>query len=224
MRKTILTLTLLAAVPLAAQQQQAADKDPKDPTVKVKSAGLPATWTVRLDDKEKRYSADDTRFVTMGSGYHVTSGPAALYYSSKDMPTGVYTARATFSQAKPSGHEAYGIFIGGSNLVSPEQQYFYFLVRPVDGNFYVAHRAGAEVHKIVPWTAQPAVNKQDETGKANNELTLQVTADSVHMSVNGQRVKSFAKSELHGFNTDGQAGLRINHNLDVHVGAFEIKK
>jgi hypothetical protein len=53
---------------------------------------------------------------------------------------------------------------------------------------------------------------------------MQVTADSVHLSVNGERVKSFAKSEMHGFNTDGQVGVRVNHNLDVHIGNFAIKK
>jgi len=42
--------------------------------------------------------------------------------------------------------------------------------------------------------------------------------------VNGQRVQSFAKSALHGFVTDGQAGIRVNHNLDVHVADFGIRK
>lgn len=221
MRKTILTLSLLAAAPLAAQQQQASDKDP---TIKVKSVGLPAGWTVRLDDKEKRYGADDTRFVTMGSGYHVTSGPAALYYSDNHNATGAFTVSASLTQTKAPAHaEAYGIFMGGSQLATPEQEYFYLLVRG-DGKFFVAHRAGAEVHKIVNWQEHAAVTKADEAGKQTNVLAIQVTADSVHMQVNGQRVRSFAKADMHGFDTDGQAGLRVNHNLDVHVGSFEIKK
>lgn len=223
MRKTILTLSLLAAVPLAAQQQQAMDKE-KDPSIKVKSVGLPAGWTVRLDDKEKNYSADDTKFVTMGSGFHVTSGPAALYYNSKDQASGAFTASASFGQRKAPEHpEAYGLFIGGSNVAMPNQQYFYFLVRG-DGKFFVAHRAGAEVHRIVPWTEAAAINKQNEAGAATNVLSFRVTPDSLHLLANDKRVKSFAKSELHGFKTDGQVGLRVNHNLDVHIGAFEIKK
>ena len=220
MRRTILTFALFAA-PLAAQQQQAAEKDP---SVKVKSTGLPSGWTVRLDDKERRYTPDDTRFEKMGSGYHVTSGPAALYYDAKDQVTGAFTATASFGQRKAPTHpEAYGLFIGGSDVASPQQQYFYFLVRG-DGKYFVAHRAGTDVHKIVDWTESAAVKKQDENGAASNAVAMQVTADSVHLSVNGQRVQSFAKSALHGFNTDGQVGLRVNHNLDVHVGGFEIKK
>jgi hypothetical protein len=119
------------------------------------------------------------------------------------------------------GHpEAMGVFIGGSNLEdAAKQQYFYFEVRG-DGKIFVAHRAGAEVHKIVDWADNTAAKKQDEKGAMSNELAMQVTADSVHMMVNGQRVKSFAKSELHGFNTDGQYGLRVIHMLNVHISNF----
>lgn len=223
MRRTILALSLLATVPVAAQQQQAMEKE-KDPKA---AAALPAGWQLRLDDPRPGRPApkpEDVKLVTMGSGYHITSGPAAIYFNPKDMASGAFTARATFAQSKPSGHEAYGMFIGGTKLSAPEQEYFYLVIRPHDGGFYVAHRAAAEVHAVVPWTVHPAVNKQDESGKAANELSMQVTADSVHLSVNGQRVKSFAKSEMHGFNTDGQVGLRVNHRLDLHIGTLEVKQ
>lgn len=217
MRKVVLTLALFAAAPLAAQAD-------KDPSIKVKSTGLPAGWHVRLDDKETRYTADDTRFEKMGAGYHVTSGPAALYYNATDLATGAFTASASFSQRKAPTHpEAYGLFVGGQKIESPAQEYFYFLVRG-DGKYYVAHRAGKDVHRIVQWTEDAAINKQNEAGAATNVLSMQVTADSVHLSANGKRVKSFAKSEMQGFNMDGQVGLRVNHNLDVHIGSFEIKK
>ncbi|HEU4995055.1 MAG TPA: hypothetical protein VFT29_09545 [Gemmatimonadaceae bacterium] len=218
MRKTVVTLALLAAVPLAAQQPQAE----KDQTVRVKSTGLPPGWTVRIDDKETRYTVNDTRFETMGSGFHVTSGPAALYYNAKDVVSGPFTATASFGQRKAPTHpEAYGLFIGGTKLETPEQQYLYFLVRG-DGKYYVAHRAGKDVHTVVNWTDSPAVNKQNEAGAATNVLAIQVTKDSVLLSANSQRVTSFAKSAA--FNTDGQAGIRVNHNLDVHIGGFSVKK
>lgn len=225
MNKTILTLALLAGAPFTAQPQGAMKSDP---TMKVAGSGkLPAGWQLRFDDGRAgrpKPKMTDVNFVTMGGGYHVTSGPAAIYFRPKDSARGAFTVEASFAQTKPSGHEAYGLFIGGSHLKNPKQQYLYFLVRPMDGNFYVAHRAASEVHKIAPWMAHAAVSKQDDTGKAANVLTVQVTIDSVHFSANGQRVKSLAKSEMHGFDTDGQTGLRINHNLDVHVGSFEVKK
>ena len=221
MRKALVTLSLLAAVPLAAQQQQAAD-----PTNKVKGEPLPAGWTVRLDDKDQnRFTVADTKFVTMGPGYHVTSGPAALYFNARDQGTGAFTASASFGQRKAPAHpEAYGLFVGGTSLDTPDQQYFYFLVRG-DGKFFVAHRAGKDVHRIVEWTESAAIKKQDATsGAASNALAIQVTADSLHLSVNGERVKSFARSDMHGFNFDGQVGVRVNHNLDVHIGNLAVKK
>lgn len=213
--KRVLVLSLLAAGALGAQIPITKDAPAWAP---------PDGWTVRLDEKDKAASPSATRFVTMGSGFHVTSGPAALYYRAADQPTGAFTVSAGFGQRKAPAHpEAYGLFIGGRNLETPQQEYFYFLARG-DGSYYVAHRAGPEVHTIVPWTKSDAVNAQNEAGVASNVLQFDVTADSVHMLANGRRVQSFAKSALHGFVTDGQAGLRVNHGLDVHIGEFRIRK
>jgi hypothetical protein len=220
MNRSALIVAVCVAGTLGAQQQQSAN----DPAVKIKTSGLPAGWTVRLDDKERRATPDDARFEIMGSGYHVTSGPAALYYSEIHRASGAFMVRANLTQMKAPMHpEAYGVFIAGSGLATTQQQYFYLLVRG-DGKYYIAHRAGAEVHPIVAWTEHPAVNKQDASGKQANEVAIQVAADSVHMLVNAQRVRSVAKADLQGLTTDGQAGLRVNHGLDVHVGSFEIRK
>jgi hypothetical protein len=48
-------------------------------------------------------------------------------------------------------------------------------------------------------------------------LLIHVAPDSVHFLVNGKLVKGLAKSELMGAKTDGQSGIRINHNTDIHV-------
>lgn len=210
MRIWSLTLTLTAAS-LAAQQPAAQPWAP------------PTGWIVRLDPQDTTKAPADTRFVTMGTGFHVTSGPAAIYYRTDASAKGAYTVRATFGQrvAPSTGHaEAYGVFIGGSDLSDyGKQQYLYLLARG-NGMFYVAHRAGPEVHPIVPWTAHDAVKKQNEAGSVTNEVAIQVAVDSVHLLVNAQRVKSFAKTEMYGFNTDGLYGLRVNHGLNVHIANF----
>lgn len=213
MKKTMFAITLIAA-PLMAQAP--------DTSVRVQGAPLPSGWTVRLDDKETGRSVNDTRFVSMGSGYHVTSGPAAIYYATDNQATGAFTATASFRQTRAPMHpEAYGLFIGGRDLQTPQQSYLYFLVRG-DGKFMVAHRAGSDVHHIVPWTDNAAIHKQDNAGVTTNELAIQSTADSVHLLVNGTRVQSFAKGGM--MSTDGHVGLRVNHNLDVHIGSFFVKK
>jgi len=219
MRRTVLFALMLAA-PLGAQQQQQAADQP----VKMKSEGLPAGWTLRLDDKERRYTADDAKFVTMGSGLHVTSGPAAIYYHESGKVTGNHTVSATFGQRKAPQHaEAYGLFVGGSKLDTKDQEYMYFLVRK-SGEFYIAHRAGAEVHKLVDWTAHSAVNKEDASGAQTNALAIEVSEGGVNFIANGQTVKSFTRAELKGMVPVGQAGLRVNHGLDLHVSNFEVKK
>ena len=203
-----LMLLLVAASPLVAQEQAAAWT-------------APAGWTVQLD---KPGNAADTKFVTMGSGYHVTSGPAAIYYKADNQVTGAFTATVSFGvrNGGSMGHpEGYGIFIGGTDLNDPaRQQYFYFLVRG-DGKYFFAHRAGAEVHKLADWTESAAVNKQADNGAVSQVLSVQVTADSIHFSANGKRAHSVAKADL---KTDGQVGLRVNHMLNLHISAFEVKK
>lgn len=226
MRHLALSAALLAlgATTLQAQAQQARPvaKD-ADPTKKVAAAALPAGWRVRLDDKDAtRYTANDTRFVAMGPGWHVTSGPAALYYNAAHVaPAETYTVRATMTQTKAPAHpEAYGIFLSARNLDdSDKQDYAYFLVRGT-GEYMLNHRAGREVHKIIPWTASPAVNKADANGRQTNALEARVGADSVRFVVNGTQVAAVPRD--HWRNTAGIAGLRVNHNLDVHVDKFEI--
>jgi hypothetical protein len=212
---TTLTLLALAAAPLAAQAGAKAD----DPTQKVAGGALPAGWMGRTDRPTDKLT--DAKFVAMGPGYHVTSGPAAIYWNPKTVTSSPFVATTTITQTKAPTHpEAYGIFFMGKELDSPTQNYAYFLVRG-DGKYMVNHRAGAEVHKIVPWTDSPAVNKQDASGKATNKLTVDATKpDSVRLLVNDQQVAVLPMSHLG--KTDGIVGLRVNHNLDVHIGGLTV--
>ena len=243
LRRSLLTasLTLLGAAPLAAQapSDMKADKkmdkkmeekmdkkmdkkmDHMDMDKKVKGGPLPVGWSGRTDDKAAKI--DEAKFVTMGTGFHVTSGPAAIYWNAKDMVSGPFTASATLTQTKAPTHpEAYGVIFSGKKLDAPDQTYYYFLVRG-DGKFLVNHRAGAAVHKIVEWTENAAVKKADAKGAATNTLTVDASkADSVRLKVNGVQVAalSAAAAETNG----GIVGLRVNHNLDVHVGDFSVTK
>jgi len=225
MRNTILTLALVAAAsPLGAQAAQQAAKD-NDPTHKVAGGISAAGWMGRLDPKDERrgMKIEDTKFAAMGSGYHVTSGPAAIYWNPKDVAKGSYTVSASFTQTKAPMHpEAYGLFIGGSNLSDSTETYVYFETRG-DGKYLINHRAGNAVHKIVDWTETDATNKEDASGKSTNELAIRVTKDSVDFLANGKVVKAFSKAEMHNFAADGQTGIRVNHNLDVHVDKFQVK-
>lgn len=214
MRTLILMLAALGvAAPLSAQTKES------DPDRKVAGGGaLPTGWQARLD----RASAglENVKFVTMGDGYHATLGPAAVFYHPSHTGTGEYTARATYTQTKPARHpEAYGVFVGGRSLDAATQEYLYFVIRQT-GEFLVKHRAGAETHTLIDWTEHAAIRKPDASGKATNALAIDVGARELRFLVNGTEVAKLERAA--SMNTDGIVGLRVNHNLDVHIGGFGV--
>jgi hypothetical protein len=158
--------------------------------------------------------------MAMGGGLHFMSGPAGIYYRATDKASGAYTVTATFAQMAPAAHpEAYGLFIGGSNLESADQKYTYFLIRQ-DGKYLIKKRAGAATPTVVNWTDHAAINKADASGKLTNTLAVKVASDKVSFLVNGTEVGSVPASEV---DASGIAGLRVNHNLNVHIDGFSVQ-
>ena len=70
------------------------------------------------------------------------------------------------------------------------------------------------------WTENAAIKKADAPGKMTNDLGIEVGADSVRFLINGTEVASQPKTQI---DTNGIAGLRINHNLNVQVEGFTVK-
>ncbi len=198
-----------------------------DPTTKVTGAGLPDGWMLRFDPSRRgpAPTVNDVNFRSMGDGFHLTSGPAALYYRPADAQEGDFTVSATISQRASSNHEAYGLFIGGRDLQTANQNYLYFVIHPKDGKFLINHRVSdARPNSVVPYTTHQAINTDDPaTGAASNTIAIRVAGDQVHFLVNGQEVKRLSRAELDGAATDGLVGLRLNHNLDVHISGFGVK-
>jgi hypothetical protein len=91
----------------------------------------------------------------------------------------------------------------------------------------INHRANdSTVHKIVDWTANPAVKAIDDKGNSTNKLAVVVNPTKLSFQVNGTEVQSLDRSVIDGggprSGTSGVAGLRVNHNLNVHVNGFEV--
>ncbi len=95
MRSRMFTLALLTVASAcnaqSGQQQQAAQQGGEtDPTQRAAGGAIPAGWQFRLDDKDAtRYTTNDVRFVPMGGGFHVTTGPAAIFPGA-DLPNGPF--------------------------------------------------------------------------------------------------------------------------------------
>ena len=190
-----------------------------DPDVATGGQGIPAGYAGRTDRESVNIA--EASYTSSGNGWEVKTGPAHIMYAAKDSATGTYTVSTTIQQmAAPAHPEAFGLFIGGQNLDQPSQKYTYFVVRGT-GEYLVKVRDGTGTRDVVKWTASGAIPKQDAGGKASYRLSAQVTADSVRFMVNDSPVTSIARSAVE---TNGIAGLRINHNLHLTVQPVAIRK
>jgi opacity protein-like surface antigen len=214
MKKALLATAFaaLAATLAAAQMQHQHDAD------KMQGGGsLPAGWSARLDNGST--TPDGVKITASGGALHFQSGPAGIYYKAADKAAGTYTVSASFTQMEPAAHpEAYGIFIGGSDLSGADQKYTYFLVRQ-DGKALVKRRAGASTPTILNWTENAAIKKTDAAAKGANTLTIEVGKDKVRFLANGTEVATATPDQV---DANGIAGLRVNHNLNVQVEGFAV--
>lgn len=171
-------------------------------------------WEARLD-----FEADIDSvlgFMNMGSGVHVTTTGAgfAIFWQPESMAEGDFSISATFTQMERSGHaNAYGMFLGGSDLQGPNQQYTYFMLRQ-GGEFLIKKRMGEDLPTLVDWTANDAVNDLNDQGSSMNTLTVEASGDTVRFLVNGTEVSSQPRSDV---DTDGTTGLRVTHLLNMHI-------
>ncbi|MCY4571671.1 MAG: hypothetical protein OXF01_02620, partial [Gemmatimonadetes bacterium] len=106
-------LTAVGSAPVQAQEE-------KGP--------LPEGWEVRFDREGS--SMEDLSFEVMVPGMHITTGPAMIAYHPDSVVTGDFRIESeTFLFDPGRRREAFGFFVGGSDLQGPNQRYTYFLVR-----------------------------------------------------------------------------------------------
>jgi hypothetical protein len=220
----LLLATVALATPAAAQQPTTPPATPRnaDPDRNVQGGGLPAGWSGRTDRPTQQLA--NAKFEAMGGGWHVTTGPAVILYrgeADKVAAGAAYHTLATFTQTKAPAHpEAYGMFVGGNGLDTDGQSYIYILVRG-DGAYMIKKRVGTQVTAVVDWTPSPAVVKADTAGKATNKIEVTAQDGKIKFTINGTDVHTMAATAAEAA---GVVGLRVNHNLDVHVAGFEVHR
>lgn len=191
----------------------------------------PGDWEVRFDRPSDDYvvtgdtavAAPDIFFTNMQPGWHLTSGPAGIYWHPASTAEGDFAVASNFFQFDPGErNEAYGLFIGGSDLAGPEQEYLYFLIRR-SGEYLVKLRQGDETSDVVSWTASDAIvawpPANPEDGTVSNELAVSVDGDMVSFIVNGTAVHQMPRED---YSVDGVVGFRVNHNLNLHISSFDV--
>jgi hypothetical protein len=213
---TLATWALGNVAPIHAQSTA------QDPDRAVQGGGtLPAGWSARPDGDG---DLKNVKFVTMEPGYHLTLGPATILYREQDRVNGPFHTQAKFHQMKKLEHpEGYGLIFGGQALNGNGQKYIYFLVRD-DGTYLIKRRDGEKTSEVTKgWVPHPAIKKADAQGKATNLLEIDAKQDlsKVGFKVNGQTVHT---TDAKSMDAKGIVGLRVNHNLDVHIEGFDIHK
>lgn len=174
----------------------------------------PEGWVVQPDSGV----AGDVFFVSMAPGWHLTTGPATLVYDPARVADGAFRVEAEAFRfpGEPAG---YGVFLGGRGL-EPATYDFFEILLDAAGRFRVAHRAGPELHVVVPWTAHDAVVPVPAEGNARNLLAVEVRPPTVTVLVNGTGVTSFEPPEYARF--DGVVGLRALGDVNVHVVRLDV--
>ena len=222
---------MLLVVPAAAQEEATAAQSAPDPAVpQGENMAVPEGWHFRLDrpNSETRLVADDDAaghdnifFVNMTPGWHITTGPAAIFYHPGLNAEGTYRAQADVHLFDPGDrNEAFGLFIGGANLDGDDQSYLYFLIRK-SGEFLIKRRHGAETSVVHEWTSNPAIvpYAPGAEGAVLNVLAIEAGAEDLTFFVNDEEVASMPREDLPA---NGLVGLRINHALNVHVSDLKV--
>ncbi len=214
------TAAMSAAAPAAADTGMKMDGAKMDADKSMGGTGVPSGYTGLTDHADGKIA--DAKYTANAGRWEIQTGPAHITYAAKDSAKGEYQISTTIDQLeKPKHPEAFGVFLGGTNLADPKKvKYGYFVVRGT-GEYLIKTRDGDNTTTVVDWTASPKVPKEDASGKATYKITVHVATDTVHFIMDGNLVRAVPKSK---FPTDGIAGIRVNHNLHVAVTPLSISK
>lgn len=218
--------------PDAAAEEEAMSSRPDAERPNPSDYAMPADWNIRFDRPSEDYVVTgdtavvdpDIYFTNMTPGWHVTSGPAAIYWHPESTASGDYSVSSNIYLFNPGErNEAFGLFVGGSDLAGDGQGYLYFLIRK-SGEFLVKQRMGDETENVVGWTAHEAIQgwppDDPDNPTSSNVLGIQTEGDTISFMVNDQIVHSQAKGDLP---TDGIVGFRVNHALNLHISTFDVQ-
>ncbi len=172
-------------------------------------------YAVRLDSESS--DLEQFRLVEDDDGIRVRTGPAGIAYRADEIvSSGDFHIEATFVQydATIGYREAYGIFVGGLDLDTPDLEYTYLLMRPT-GDFLVKRRIGEITETLADWTPHAAVQRVESEGdEPRNTLAVDVLDGKARFLVNGVVVYSLPTARARPY---GIAGVRVNHRLDVRI-------
>lgn len=219
-------ISLFAALSLLATPVLAQDADRS-----VEEGGVYVDgWQLRIDRRplESGMSEADSRIAEEDGAFRLSIGPAGIFWNPENRASGNYEVSATFEEhAMRTAHpHPYGLFIGGSDLESPEEKLLYCIVYG-DGTFAVKTFHGSNVTTISERAPSDLVHKANEEGEATNDVAWRVQDGTASCLINGEAAASFAADEVVGpekiASLDGIYGIRVSHNVELTVHGFGMK-
>lgn len=170
--------------------------------------------------KADKGNVADSKVAMNGANIDIKTGPAGIYWNPASTASGNYEVKSTFTENKQNASHphSYGLFIGGSDLDTPNQAYAYCIVYG-DGTYSMKYFHGTAVESVADRVANAAIRKADANGVATNEVAWRVRDGKASCVVNGTEVGSWQAAQLTGADKlkslDGIYGVRVAHNVDV---------
>lgn len=234
MRRNALAVLALITAPAIAAAQGGMDDAAKG----VKDGGIKlAGWQAKIDAREVTagMKITDQLIVGMGSGIHISTGPATTYWNTAQNLKGDFTVMASFSEAKQTMDHPhpFGLVIAGKGLDTDKPEAFYcaanrngtFIAR----GFSTTAARGTFQMNGPRGEANEAVNKEADVAKpVKQDISISVKGDNVTCSINGKVVGTYAKSALIGdgklTSLEGFVGIRMAHNTDAQISNWMVMK
>jgi len=226
MRRVTGSMLTIAAVMLGAAQVQA-----QDASAAVAGGGIGVKgWEGKVDANEagRGQTVANAKFAAEGNGFHVTTGPAVVYWKTGNVAKGDYTVHATFTEPKFQGlndhPHPYGVFIAGNDMGTDQESLLY--CAPYGTGKFIVRGFGPAAFKLNGGgETNAAVHKAAGVGQpVTQEVALSVRGDKVECAINGTVVASYAKADLVGpgklKSLDGTYGIRMAHNTEATVANF----
>jgi hypothetical protein len=173
-------------------------------------------------------SINDSRFAAAGSDFVLNAGPAAIYWNPANSMRGSYSVQATFKESNyltfSSHAHPYGIFIAGMNLDTPKPSLFY--CAPYANGTFITRGFREGVPGGGPPKPHDSVHKADGAS-VTQHVEIRVADGRVTCLINNVIVTTLEKNQVVGpgrlESTDGIAGIRVGHNLDVTISGWLAK-
>ena len=222
--KTIAQLLAILVLMMTGVHSVTAQDRPDPNKPQGENLEVPEGWEVRLDRPSEEViigsnpDSSDIYFVNMTPGWHITTGPAGIFYHPANTASANYSISTELHLFDPGdrNREAFGLFWGGKNLQTEDQSYYYFLIRNT-GEFLIKKRMGSETELIQEWTSSDVIkvfNEDTEGASVQNQISVTVQEDRITFMINEEEVASISSE---GMENEGVFGLRVNHSINLHV-------